>query len=121
MFMKKIISVLILLSLALSLGVVPSSAASTRSGKCGKDLTYNFNGATGELVISGTGPMYDYTFDKEMHGIEAWYDSVVELPEWYDVRKEIKSIVMEEGVTSVGTAAFQFTENLAEVKFPKKS
>ncbi len=119
MFMKKIISVLILLSLALSLGVVPSSAASTRSGKCGKDLTYKFNGATGELVISGTGPMYDYAFDKEMNGIEAWYDSVVELPEWYDVRKEIKSIVMEEGVTSVGTAAFQFTENLAEVKFPK--
>ena len=64
MFMKKIISVLILLSLALSLGVVPSSAASTRSGKCGKDLTYNFNGATGELVISGTGPMYDYTLTK---------------------------------------------------------
>ena len=105
--------------MALSLGVVPSSAASTRSGKCGKDLTYKFNGATGELVISGTGPMYDYTFDKEMHGIEAWYDSAIELPEWYDVRKEIKSIVMEEGVTSVGTAAFQFTENLAEVKFPK--
>lgn len=70
-------------------------------------------------MISGTGPMYDYTFDKEMHGIEAWYDSAIELPEWYDVRKEIKSIVMEEGVTSVGTAAFQFTENLAEVKFPK--
>ena len=118
--MKKIISVLILLSLALSLGVVPSSAASTRSGKCGKDLTYNFNGATGELVISGTGPMYDYTFDKEMHGIEAWYDSVVELPEWYDVRKEIKSIVMEEGVTCRNSGVSVYRESCRS-KIPEKS
>ena len=121
--MKKIISVLILLSLALSLGVVPSSAASTRSGKCGKDLTYKFNGAIGELVISGTGSMYDYTFDDKQYiwEMSSCHDEeyVVTFPEWYDIRNEIKSIVMEEGVTSVGTAAFQFTENLAEVKFPK--
>ena len=125
MFMKKIISVLILLSLALSLGVVPSSAASTRSGKCGKDLTYNFNGATGELVISGTGPMYDYTFDDKQYILEMRLfegeEYVVTFPEWYDIRNEIKTIVIEDGVTSVGIAAFQYTENLTEVKFPKNS
>ena len=125
MFMKKIISVLILLSLALSLGVVPSSAASTRSGKCGKDLTYKFNGATGELVISGTGSMYDYTFDDKQYiwEMSSCHDEeyVVTFPEWYDIRNEIKSIVIEDGVTSVGTAAFQHTENLTEVKFPKNS
>ena len=121
--MKKIISVLILLSLALSLGVVPSSAASTRSGKCGKDLTYNFNGATGELVISGTGPMYDYTFDDKQYILEMRLfegeEYVVTFPEWYDIRNEIKTIVIEDGVTSVGIAAFQYTENRTQVKIPK--
>ena len=43
-----------LLALVTSVGL--SYAAPDASGSCGDNVTYSFNGTTGEMVISGTGP-----------------------------------------------------------------
>ena len=44
---------------AFDLGIRASAISS--SGKCGDNVTYTYNSSTGELVISGEGPMYDYS------------------------------------------------------------
>lgn len=67
------------------------------SGKCGDDLTYTITGddANGyTLTISGTGDMYDYTWDENAP--------------WYDERKNVVKVVIEDGVTSIGNYSFYY-------------
>ena len=63
------------------------------TGKCGDNLTWSLNKSTGELVISGTGDMYDY---------------IDESAGWYIYGDYIKSIKIDEGVTSIGEFAFSY-------------
>ena len=37
------------------------ASAATYSGKCGANLTWSLDTSTGELVISGSGAMYNYS------------------------------------------------------------
>ena len=67
---------------------------STR-GSCGEGLTWQYDEWNGILTISGTGAMADYT------------DGYVENPNyapWSNL--SIKSIVLEEGITHIGSYAF---------------
>ena len=75
-----------------------------RSGMWGSNLTWKLNEATGELVISGTGEMDDFT----AHSTSAWR-------EYKDL---IKSITFENGVTSIGSNAFEWCSSLASIEFP---
>lgn len=80
------------------------------SGSCGENLTYTVKGAGDNLTltISGEGDMYDY----------AYFDSYVqtaysagELPPWVsddNIRKNIKRIIVKEGVTGIGSGAFSY-------------
>ncbi len=70
---------------------------------CGDNLTYSYNGA-GTLTISGTGEMWDYT-----NGIEV---------PWHSVLPNITDIVIENGVTSVGGAAFSGCTSITSVCIP---
>ena len=65
------------------------SAEVVDSGTCGENLTWTLDNS-GTLTISGEGPMENYYFN----------------PPWNDQRESIKRVVIEEGVTSIGTAAF---------------
>ena len=53
----------------------------------------------GELVISGTGDMYDY-------------------PPWYEYKEFIKIVNISEGVTSIGFVTFSGCSNLTSVDMP---
>lgn len=68
------------------------------NGSCGASVTWSFYVASGKLIISGTGEMDNYPSD---------------YPEWYPYRSLIKSIEIQNGVTSIGTYAFY---NLDQVK-----
>ena len=59
---------------------------------CGENLEWSFNEATGDLEIFGTGAMVNY-------------DSALEVP-WYEHRKSITKLIIQNGVTSVGSYAF---------------
>ena len=61
------------------------------SGTCGENLTWRLDGDY-VLTITGTGPMADY-------------ESAYEQP-WHNYCDSIVSVVIEEGVTSVGTNVF---------------
>ena len=69
-------------------------------------ITWVFNEATGELTISGAGAMPDYTYDNS------------ELP-WYGCYKQIKSVIIEDGITEIGQYAFNFCYNLISVSIPE--
>lgn len=71
-------------------------------GACGEAVTWDLTGGT--LTISGTGDMVDY-------------DSKEDAP-WYNDRASIKTIIISEGITSIGTYSFVGCSNLKEVKFP---
>ena len=62
----------------------------TINGTCGEKATWNFY--KGVLTISGTGAMYDYAKDARAP--------------WYDYKYKITSVVIDEGITSIGNNAF---------------
>jgi hypothetical protein len=73
--------------------------------KCGENATWELK--DGVLTISGTGDMYDYT---QYHtGVAPWDDS----------RFFITKVVIEEGITKIGSGAFCDCDNLANVTIPK--
>lgn len=78
------------------------------SGTCGGDtynnLTWTLSTA-GVLTISGTGAM-------------ANWESTLDIP-WYKHREAILSVVIEEGVTSIGDAAFFNCKNLPTITIPQ--
>ena len=77
------------------------------SGTCGAEgdgdnLTWTLYD-DGTFVISGTGAMADYPDSNEP---------------WWNIRHSITTVVIEEGVTSIGNAAFYDCKNLASVTMP---
>ena len=66
----------------------------TATGTCGENVTWSLDAETGILTISGTGAMYE----GNKNGATSWTYS-----KYADV---IKEVVIEEGVTSVGSCAF---------------
>lgn len=70
---------------------------------CGEDVHWRLNMNTGSLVIFGTGAMTDYTGTNESP--------------FKDVTG-IKSIIIEEGVTSVGRSAFEGCSGVTSVTLP---
>ena len=70
---------------------------------CGEDLTWTLDDE-GTLTISGTGAMTDY--DDEEHA------------PWYNIKESIYNVVIEDGVTSIGSYAFFGCSGLTSVTIP---
>lgn len=103
--MKKIISLLVSFTMLLSIvSVVDFSAFADTltTGKCGENVTYSFDESTGVLTISGTGDMSQWPEDDS-----PWYADT-----------HIKTLIIDEGVTSIGARAFQSCSNLSNVQLP---
>lgn len=97
------------LSLPLATKVVCSNGTVTPalSGKCGKNVSYSISD-DGVLTISGTGAMANYTYK----------DNDSSNCPWHSVRWAINKVVIEDGVTSIGNAAFAFDISLTDVTIP---
>ena len=76
------------------------------TGTCGDDLTWSLDWF-GKLTISGTGEMYNYLNTYSEKYPAPWYD---------DFSYDIKTVVVEEGVTSIGNYAFYQCAELATVE-----
>ncbi|MGN0606746.1 MAG: leucine-rich repeat protein [Oscillospiraceae bacterium] len=77
-----------------------AETVSDDSGSCGANCTYKFDSSTGTLTISGSGNMYIYG-----------YNNV----NWYNYKQNIKSVIIENGVTSIGDYAFYECTNLKKI------
>lgn len=91
--------------IALTLFALPSSAAQT-SGSCGDSLTWSYDAGKGLLTIEGSGDMTDY----EDYGKAA---------PWSDYKASIKSVVLPDGLTSIGSYAFYECSALESVTIPE--
>ena len=80
------------------------------SGTSEDNLTWNYENGT--LTISGTGAMSDYT----MSETDSW--SYTTNSPWSSYSTDIKTVIVNEGVTYVGQAAFAFMANLNSVQLP---
>ena len=103
--MKKIISVLLCVLLLASLLPVSAFADTTAGGTCGDNLTWTLE--DGVLTISGTGEMEDYLY----------YDngSYKTSAPWGECYSSITSVVINDGVTSIGYDAFRGCSSLTSV------
>ena len=106
---SKFISVIIILAMILIM--IPSGVVRADSGMCGPGLTWDFNGSV--LTISGSGDMYDYP--EHLHGPESGNELA---QPWFHLKPYITSIVINEGVTSIGACAFWGCNALTSVSIP---
>ena len=69
---------------------------------CGDDLYWEY--ADGVLTITGTGDMYDYAKDTDVP--------------WYDVRGNIKTVILPDAMTKIGQNAFYKCINMTTINMP---
>jgi hypothetical protein len=99
------------ISIAMVFIMIPQGLVRAESGNCGPGLSWSYSG--GVLTISGSGDMYDYP--EHLHGP----DSGNELAQpWFHLKPYINSIVINEGVTSIGAGAFWGCSALTSVSIP---
>ena len=89
-----------------------NEAVSAVSGKCGANATWKITGTGNDLTltISGSGAMDD--FDPPNSRISFY------ISPWDEYSKEIKTVIVEEGITTIGNNAFYIYENISKVVFP---
>jgi hypothetical protein len=77
-----------------------TATAFGQSGTCGDNLTWTLENET--LTISGTGAMTDYDY----------------FPPWASSANFIITVVIEDGITSIGNYAFRECSNLSTINIP---
>jgi len=74
------------------------------SGTCGENAKFFFDNETGLMIINGTGEMEDY----DPGGAP-----------WVSLRKKIKTLVIEDGITKVSRNGFYGCSEMTSVSFPE--
>ena len=85
----------VLAAAAFLISALPDGSDGVQSGTCGDDVTWVLND-DGVLMISGSGPMYNY---------DGYYDDGAELVSPF-ADKSFEKVIIEYGVTSIGDVAF---------------
>lgn len=79
---------------------------------CGEEVTWSLDATTGTLTISGIGEMYDYNEP-------SWYDDdTTDASPFFSYANQIRSVVIQNGVTNIGKYAFYKCNRLVSITFP---
>ena len=118
--------ILVIAIVALTVGA-GGPAEEIASGECGDDLTWVLT-IDGVLTISGTGPMDDFIMTSSglldpdplsflVYDYEEYYSLFLPATNspWFIHADMIKSLVIKNGVTSIGRFAFAFCNLLSSV------
>ena len=106
---KRLLSILLAAVMVLTmlpLGLVDTAwaAETVSSGTCGKNVNWTLTG-DGTLTISGTGAMADYGYSDNR-------------APWYGARSQVKTVIIKNGVTSIGNDAFYDCKALTSATIP---
>lgn len=105
---KGSLAFLLTICVILALMVVALSGTGDDGNVCGKNLIWVYDPDTFTLTISGSGPMRNYphsTHDQRTHP-------------WAEYDEQIRTIVIEDGVTYLGVCAFCSCTSVTEVSIP---
>ncbi len=105
-----VLATLFSLCAAMSVGV---SAATVSLGKAGNDIEAYYDTDTKTLSLIGSGPMTNYVSDGEL----GLYTNMNPRP-WDSYIGQIKTVVMDSRITSIGNAAFYNLTMLTSVSLP---
>ena len=75
------------------------------------DVTYSLNKTTGVMTLSGTGATASYPLKEDIDAVTSWTD----------LQADIKEVVVEKDVTSLGDRLFTYAENLEKVTIASNS
>lgn len=104
---KKIISVIlaVLMAVSITAGLDFSASAATNvlSGSCGANVKFVLN-SDGVLTLTGTGETNNY--------------NITANNPWYSIRSDIKTVIINEGVTTINSSLFFDCVNLTSVTLP---
>ena len=84
--------------------LLPMVAMADDSGSCGTNVTYTYVSSTNTLTIQGSGAMTDYSYNSDVP--------------WHSYRADIKTVVIKDGVTSIGDLAFSYCDGLTSITIP---
>ena len=106
---KKIVSVILVFCMLFSFLPVAAFADTEipYSGTCGENLTWEY--ADGVLTIRGTGDMDSYEYNEE----QPWNLTLL-----YGAASASVTVIVEEGVTSIGAGTFNGFHSIAVVELP---
>lgn len=107
--MKRILKHTILVIVVISMLIVGSlctvnASAVQASGLCGENLTWSFDTSTGELIIAGSGAIYDW-------------ESYSKVP-WANYSGYISKITIDSRVTEIGNESFRGCSGITEINIP---
>ena len=74
------------------------------TGQCGENVYWTFDESSGLLTIDGEGDMYDYEYEKS--------------PFYSKFKYHLESVIIENGITSIGDYAFCYCTSLTEITIP---
>lgn len=105
--MKKSVFIAIILMILLC---ICAYAETVISGTCNDDISYSLD-ENGVLTVSGQGeiPNYNLTGD--------WRNQVTTAP-WGAFREQVTSVVVDEGITSIGVYAFAGMTSMRSLTLP---
>lgn len=88
---------------------VSNAEAATHSGKCGSSAWWEYDSTTKVLTITGTGEISSYSWDNDKQSYNRPWEQYV---------SNIKQIVIDEGITTIGMEAFAKHKNVQTVQLP---
>ncbi len=94
---KRILAFIVFLTVLCT--AFPTFAENTVTGSCGKDLTWIYNYSEKTLTISGRGNMSNYYSNSRAGSLAPWVNST-------NIKNDLETVVISEGVTSIGEYAF---------------
>lgn len=101
---KRVCEIILIISIFMTFVPCIYAATVVDSGACGDNATWSLD-SSGTLTISGTGEIYDGSGEN------------AEQP-WYDLKDNIKSVVINYGITNIPHLAFDYYTNLTSISLP---
>ena len=91
-----------------------NASAASYSGTCGDNVTWVFDDETGILTLDGTGEMKNYNSPSGIY----WSWNIGIHP-WKKYCSQIKTIIINDGITEIGNYAFARIDSLESVVIPE--